>query len=173
MQEMFNYCTNLTQIPLLDTSEVTNMQDMFYNCKKLTEIPKLNTSNVTNMKEMFCSSGIKTIPALDCGNVNNFLDATASCKDLTNLEGFINLGKAYTYQTEKYGWYTLKLSSCTQLTHDSLINVINNLYDLNLTYDVANGGTLYRQDLIIGSENKAKLTEEEIKIATDKGWDVT
>ena len=48
------------------------------------------------------------------------------------------------------------------------MNVINNLYDLNLTYNVANGGTLYTQSLNLGSTNKAKLTAEEIAIATAK-----
>jgi hypothetical protein len=67
----------------------------------------------------------------------------------------------------------LNLSTCTALTHDSLINVINGLYDLNLTYDVANGGTLYTQTLNLGSTNKAKLTAEEIAIATAKGWTVS
>ena len=56
--------------------------------------------------------------------------------------------------------------------NESLMNVINNLYDLNLTYDVANGGTLYRQILRLGSTNLAKLTSDEIAIATNKGWDV-
>ena len=53
------------------------------------------------------------------------------------------------------------------------MNVINNLYDLNLTYDVANGGTLYAQSLVLGSTNMDKLTAEEIAIATAKGWNVT
>jgi hypothetical protein len=53
------------------------------------------------------------------------------------------------------------------------MNVINNLYDLNLTYDVANGGTLYTQKLTLGSTNLAKLTADEIAIATSKGWTVS
>lgn len=52
------------------------------------------------------------------------------------------------------------------------MDVINKLYDLNLTYDVANGGTLYTQVLSLGDTNKEKLTAEEIAIATNKGWTV-
>ena len=52
------------------------------------------------------------------------------------------------------------------------MSIINNLYDLNLTYDVANGGTLYRQRVQLGSTNLAKLSEEEKEIATNKGWNL-
>ena len=46
------------------------------------------------------------------------------------------------------------------------MNVINNLYD------IASAG-VKPQQLVLGSENLAKLTAEEIKIATDKGWTVS
>lgn len=53
------------------------------------------------------------------------------------------------------------------------MNVINKLYDLNLTYDVANEGTLYRQTLKLGTTNRNKLTSDEIAKATNKGWNIT
>ena len=45
--------------------------------------------------------------------------------------------------------------------------------DKHTSYDVANGGTLYTQQLVLGSTNMAKLTAEEIAIATNKGWTVS
>ena len=45
------------------------------------------------------------------------------------------------------------------------MNVINNLYDLT-----ANG--LSGQTLTLGSTNMAKLTADEIAIATNKGWTI-
>ena len=72
-----------------------------------------------------------------------------------------------------YNNYKLNLTNCTYLSHESLVDIINNLYDLNLTYNVENGGTLYAQRLVLGGTNLAKLTEEEIAIATSKGWNVT
>ena len=49
------------------------------------------------------------------------------------------------------------------------MDIINNLYDLNVTY----GSSSYKQTLNLGTTNKAKLTADEIAIATNKGWNVT
>ena len=95
------------------------------------------------------------------------------CTNLTNLGGVKDLGKSYTRKTSNNYYYKLDLSYCEKLTHESLISVINSLYDLNLTYDVANGGILYSQQLVLGSTNLAKLTAEEIAVATNKGWTVS
>lgn len=43
----------ITEIPLIDTSNYTNMQQFFNNYQGLIQIPQLNTSNVTNMQQMF------------------------------------------------------------------------------------------------------------------------
>lgn len=132
--------------------KVTNMQYMFAYCNKLTNL-NLNSFNMSK--------------------VDNIINIFYSSSQLTNLQFGSNLGKGYTQKSTNYSSYKLDLSSCKLLTHESLMNVINNLYDLNLTYDVANGGTLYTQSLVLGSTNLAKLTEEEIAIATNKGWNVT
>ena len=54
---------------------------------------------------------------------------------------------------------SLDLSPCKDLTHDSLMVVINGLQTVTSA-----------QILTLGSENLAKLTEADKKIATDKGW---
>ena len=154
MSYMFNFCNNLINLDLssLDTSKVTTMDYMFYYCNSLTN---LNLNN------------------LDMSKINSITVIFYSCSQLTNLQFGSNLGKGYTKKSNNYGNYRLDLSFCTKLTHESLMSVINNLYDLNLTYDVANGGTLYTQSLVLGATNLAKLTSEEIAIATSKGWNVT
>lgn len=172
--DMFREFYALTEIPQLDTSKVTNMKEMFYRCQALTTIPELDTSKAVNMYGVFyyCIA-LKQIPQLDASNVNNVNSVMFNCTSLENFGGFKNLGKAFTQTANNYSNYKLDLSKSILLTHESLMNVINNLYDLNLTYDVANGGTLYRQQLVLGSTNLEKLTAEEITIATNKGWDVT
>ena len=164
MSSMFSYCSSLTTIPLLDTSKVNNMSSMFNYCPKLAKIPQLNTSKVTNMSSMFndCKS-LTTIPLLDTSKVTSVYSMFNYCSSLTTLGGFTNLGQAYsTTQGANYYYCTLNLSFSPNLTHDSLINVINNLYD------IASAG-IQPQQLVLGSTNLAKLTTEEIAIATEKG----
>lgn len=135
-----NFASYIKQIPLIDTSDYTRMGYMFSSYTSLTTIPLLDTNKVTDVNSMFFG-----------------------CYLLTNLGGFTNLGQAYsTTQSANYLYYKLNLSDCGKLTHDSLMNVINNLYDI-ATKGVAT------QQLVLGSTNLAKLTAEEIQIATEKG----
>lgn len=55
------------------------------------------------------------------------------------------------------------LSTCTALTVDSLMSVINALVDLT-------GQSSKR--LILGSANLAKLSEEQKAVATSKNWNL-
>ena len=95
---------------------------------------------------------------------NGFID---ECANLTTLGGFQNLGQGYsTTTTENSSDTTLKLRYSTKLTHESLMNVINNLYDIKTK-------GVKPQQLVLGTTNLAKLTSEEIAIATEKGWNVS
>ena len=162
MNAMFHSCPSLKTIPMLDTSNVIDMSGMFANCSSLETIPMLDTSNVKDMSWMFidCSS-LKTIPMLDTSNVTNVKNILADCTSLTNLGGFRNLGKSFPTTGVIY---TLYLYS-PLLTHESLMNVINNLYDIKSI-------GIKTQTIDIGEANLAKLTAEEIAIATNKGWNI-
>ena len=167
MNSMFDNCRSLTTIPQLDTSSVTNMNYMFRYCSSLTTIPQLDISKVANMENMFynCSS-LTTISELDASSVTNITYMFTANSKLTNMGGLKNLGMAYsTTQSANYYGYKLDLSY-SPLTHDSLMNVINNLYDIK-----TKGCNV--QQLVLGSTNLAKLTAEEIAIATNKGWAVS
>ena len=147
--QMNSMCFNCSSLKTLnvegwDTSKVTTFYSAFQNCYALESLAKLNLSSATTLTNMF-----------------------GSCGRLANLGGLENLGQAYlTTAAANYNNYTLNLSSCSQLTHDSLMNVINNLYD------IATKGC-NTQKLQLGSTNLAKLTEDEIQIATAKGWTVS
>ena len=168
MRIMFWGCASLTTIPQLDTSNVTDMNQMLWGCASLTTIPQLDTSKVTYMYNMFngCKS-LTTIPLLDASNVIGVDGMLSNCTSLTTLGGFQNLGMAYdTTASDNYRNYRLNLSNSKKLTHDSLMNVINGLYDIKTK-------GCNPQQLILGSLNLAKLTAEEIQIATDKGFSVS
>lgn len=180
MSYMFHECSSLTSLDLsnFDISNVFDMSYMFNSCYKLTSlnVSNFNTSNVEDMERIFtfCTSLTElNLSSFDTSKVINVSGMLYECQNLTNLQFGYNLGKGYNQKSNNYDRYRLDLSRCPKLTHESLMNVINNLYDLNLTYNVANGGTLYTQSLALGSTNLAKLTAEEIVIATNKGWNVS
>ena len=157
MSNMFMGCSILYHIPQLDTSNVTDMGFMFYYCTSLASIPQLDTSNVTSMDRMFkkCSS-LNSIPLLDCSSITNTNDPFEydNLYNLTNLGGFKDL---------KVSWSSNFLNRVPNATVESLMNVINNLYNLT-----ANG--LSEQTLRFGTTNLNKLTADQIAVATNKGW---
>lgn len=148
MSRMFYMCINITTIPQIDTSSAINMTRMFEGCKGLTTIPQIDTSNVEYMGAMFrnCSS-LTSIPLIDASSLMEGISMFFACKSLTNLGGFAGLHAG------------IDLSHCP-LTHDSIMNVINNAADVT-DYDIR---------LKLGSANLAKITDEEKSIATNKGW---
>lgn len=160
MEKILTLCRNLTQTI-----------SMFQGCNALTTIPEFKTNNVNMMRYMFSEcTNVITIPELNADKCNTVYSMFVSCNALENFGGLQNLGKAYTAKTVNNNVYKLDLQNSKKLTYNSIMNVINNLYDLNLTYNVANSGKLYTQSLILGATNLAKLTDEEKAIATAKGW---
>lgn len=86
MSYMFNGCSSLTTIPLLNTSNVTNMQYMFQNCSILVSVPLIDTSKVTTMYDMFAlCSKLEEIPFFDTSNVTNMNGTFRSCYKLTTI----------------------------------------------------------------------------------------
>ena len=143
-RSLFSSCSNITTIPQIDTSNVTDCWGMFQNCGSLEEVPLFNMSKVTITTNLL-----------------------ANDYNLITLGGFQNLGQAYlTTAKENYGDYTLDLSISNYITHNSLMNVINNLYD------IASKG-VKTQKLILGSTNISKLSAEELQICTERGWSVS
>ena len=150
MSYMFYLCNNITTIPQIDTSSATNMVRMFQGCKRLTTISQIDTSSVEYTDSMFqnCSS-LTSIPLIDATSLTEAISMFARCSSLTDLGGFAGLHAG------------IDLTVCP-LTHDSIMNVINN------AADVTGYGYLIRLEL--GSTNLAKITDEEKAIATNKGW---
>lgn len=116
MQIMFYYCTSLQTIPLLDTSNVTNMYRMFIGSELLTSIPQLDTSNVTNMGGMFIQCYVLTsIPQLDTSNVTDMGEMFEQCSSLTSVPQ-LNTSNV----TNMYHMF----SSCPSLSNESLNNIL-------------------------------------------------
>ena len=179
MESLFRYYESLESIPLLDTSNVKTMMRMCENCKNLKSFPQFDTSKVTNFYNMLskCVS-LKELPRLDFSSAQDIRNITNGVYRYIKLGGFKDLGKGYdTSKSANNSDYALDISYgstiespnslfSTDIDHDSLMNVINDLYD------IANKG-VKTQQLVIGSRNLEKLTAEEIAIATNKGFSVS
>lgn len=150
---MFYACSSLTTIPQLDTSNGTNFGAMFNGCSALTSILQLSTSNGTNFNGMFSTcTALTTISLLNMSSMSgaSCINMFYNCTALENVtfEGTIPVRGNITV-----------FSTCPNLTVESLMSFINALTNMSdtATYTIT-----------IGSTNLAKLTEEQIQIATDK-----
>ena len=153
---IFSNWTNLTDDELSkilhynDTANCTSLSNTFQNCSTLTKIPLINTSNVTQMNSTFYGcTNLKYLPALDVGKVNSLTSLFSSAN--TNLEEihFINIKGSF------------RCSQSTKFTREALVEIIGNLVDVGAS-----------RTLTIGSTNLAKLTEDDIAVATAKGWTI-
>ena len=129
------------------TSATTSFEDAWNSCYELTTLPMIDTAKGTNFRYAwrYCSK-LKEFPALDLSKGTNFEDAWYGCSSLTTLGGFGAI-KA-----------SINLSYSPNLTAESLMNVINQAA-------VVTGKTMK-----FGSDNLAKLTDEQKSVATSKGW---
>ena len=117
-----------------------------------------DTSNVENFYSFLEQASITDLPLLDFSKATNISYMLYRCFSLTNLGGFLNLGKATTKQM------TLSLYSSSKLTTESVLNIFNNLYSVNASL----GCKIELSSTVYGN-----LTEDQIAIATNKGWTVT
>lgn len=154
-------------------SNEVNLYQMFYNANKLKEIPWLkNITAKPSMPNAFdsCSNLVK-LNKINCEKVTNVSKATARLNSLVDFGGLENIGKAYlTTVPQNYVYYTITFDSSPKITEQSLINVLNGLYD------IATKGCK-PQKVVLGSNNLAKLTSEEGQQALSnsqaKGWSIS
>ena len=169
---MFYNCTALTSIPNLDFSNVGDIGQLFYGCSKLTTIPNMNfryvsqfTGNDSTSSSNSWINGcttLQSIGVIDSDNVSNlnYAFGGAANSNIINFGGFRNLGKKYnvTNTNTNYGFLL-----APNLTYESLLNVINELYDrASVGYPVLT--------LKMHSNHMTLLSEGDIARATAKGW---
>ena len=153
---MFGGCYNLTSLDVsnFDTSKVTNMSYMFLGTWNLTslDVSNFDTSKVTNMSYMFDYDSELTdlYMNFDTRLNENFTDIFFGCNLLKNVVGKFEGTK-----------YDLNLASCP-LTEQSAMVFINGLATVTTKRTLSLSATTYDS-----------LTNEQIAIATSKGWTVT
>lgn len=169
--------------------------EMFENCA-VTDLKgilenigvTLNTSTATNLAMMFYNSKVTHIPVIDLSGISE--DNTGSifqlCTDLIEIEKLVLPSEDVSYSIDWFGTKsagtatsnleeirfegviktTFDISMCPKLSHDSLVNIIGCLMDL-----VAAGSSVKRR-LTLGATNLTRLNENEIAVATAKGWTI-
>ena len=181
---MFDDCNNLQTIDVSkwNTSSATNMSYMFSGNKLETlDVSNFNTSKVTNMRLMFSDCWSLThldISNFDTSNVLYFDFVFGGwghvCEELNisglNLTKVTQINNAFINTNCKVircdglrlpniDMSTIGLHSSTALTVDSIVGLLNALPQSDKGYSFQ-----------IGSDNIAKLSDEQKAIATDKGW---
>ena len=184
IEEMFSGCDNLITIPQLNFASAERSAKLFYNCKKLESVPDLDLGSSTDLNMSFYNcANLKSIGKLRTQSVTNFgyllygctnlqsiglLDFTSArtlgtfcgyseLKNLTDLGGFKNLNIDW---NDSFG-----LVKCPNLTKESVLNVINHLYDFR-----ANGDSTTTRTIKFHKNSLALLSDDEKAIATNKGW---
>lgn len=132
-------------------------------------VKRLKPINTSKLKVFSSGTNDFPIDAFDCDGLINVPFKKGIHNDTSTLGGFINLGKGF-LQNGTAAAHTMAFDKYMQnLSHDSLVNIFNGLYDLNLhTFTFTNQPTIQ-----LGATNYSRVSADEIKIATDKGWIVT
>lgn len=182
MYDMFNQSIYLKDIKLnIDTSKVTDMSFMFLGCDRLEtlDLSNFNTINLKSARQMisFCDK-LKTVDAsnFDTRNLSDFTSMFCNCDELTTLYANIDFSKAYNNLNLFHSDYNLTnivgrfsnikqsffIDSSPNLTVDSLMVIINGLATVT-----------EKRRLVLSATTYDSLTNEQIAIATSKGWTVT
>ena len=168
---------------------IHNGQQTFYWCKCLDDIPALckergfsfDWSNLFQMPRMYEYSSVTHIGEQPTGSSSSLQQVFYDCNKLTDIDKLIlKSDGSQTFDKTFYGCTVLENITIEgtigesisflwsdNLTHDSLMSIINALKD----YSADTSGTTYT--LTIGSTNLAKLDEDtELAVAYNKGWTV-
>ena len=181
---LFDACKKIENIDVSkwDTSSAINMGWMFNgNNLKSLDVSNFNTSKVTDMYSMFSRSRLLTqldVSNFDTSNVLDFRLVFSGwskvCEELNisglNLTRCTSIKNTFTgtkfnvirsdgLQLPNIDMSTIGLHTSTALTADSIVGLLNVLPQSDKGYSFQ-----------IGSDNIAKLSDEQKAIATNKGW---
>ena len=155
----------------LNLSKTTTMTYMLSDCSNLKTVDLGKKTSTPTTIERLCYNSAKIeeidLTGIDTSKLTIVGYAFVYCSSLITFKGLKDIGQAYLTTTSANNWaYELNFSNSSKLSYESLITIINNLYD------IATKGC-NTQKLVLGSTNLAKLTAEEINVATERGWTVS
>lgn len=143
----------------INTSLITDLSNMFNNCETLVNVnlTKFDFSKITNMKNLFFNcTNLQSVDVdvLDLVNIRNSASSIfKNCTSLTSVNAVIK-----NVRTDFY------LKDCP-LDNETAMRFINALVE---DYSIPAGSRVFTFSQVTYDT----LTEDQIKIATDKGWEV-
>ena len=124
LSSKFTSNTNLKYMPLINTSNVTNMYRTFASCTNLVSVPKLNTSNVTTMYGLFSScNNLENLDlsSFNTSNVTSMQSMFSFCSKLQNIQ----FGDNFTLEKcDNSTTLQNMFSSCDKLSNKTLNDIL-------------------------------------------------
>ena len=152
-QSMFKF-TKIKETKEIPSS-VTNGSEMFANCYELVTVRNL-PSSMKNHNSIFSGcTKLESILSMDLEKSTAAWGAFYNCKSLANITA-VSINNSYNLSLD---------FSITILTVASLVSILNALKD--------NSGNTESIPLVLGSKNLAKLSSDQILIATRKNWSLS
>lgn len=156
-----NHCYGIDKTSDFDITFTQNITDIrgFTSRSSLKKVNLMdwgiNPSQIESYYDAFANGGLLEIENLDFSSNTNTRNAiTTACANLREIYNISNI-KLSNF---------VNLSSSPEISHDSLIRVLEALYDYKAE------GSTGTYTLSLGTTNLAKLTDSEKAIATTKGW---
>lgn len=141
----------------LDFSQATTLVEIVYYTS-VTRLGVIDARSVSSLASTFAYA-LDALTTIDLLILKDDGSQTFGNNSFINCRGLINM-----IIQGVIGKNGLNLQWSTKLSHDSLMSIINALQDKSTD----TSGTIW--EVTIGSENYAKLTEDEIALAEQKGW---
>lgn len=136
----------------LDFSNTSGENNYIFTNSLFTRLGVINTTSMSTISQTFMNAKAVTIDKLILkeDGTQNFVATFTGAWQLENITIEGKIGQDVIF------------NNCTKLTHDSLMSIINALYNYS--------GTSTTKTLTLGTTNLEKLTDAEKAIATQKGW---
>ena len=160
---LFRFAFNCAALQTLNVSgwDIGNVTTLYQFCREASNITSIDTSSwtnatkVTSLKEAFykCTSlTYLDLSSIDASTVTDVSSIFYGCSSLSDFYPPSNI------------MISLDISASPNLTEDSINRIVAALYDYSNTTET--------YTLTIGSTNLAKMTDDEIAVATAKGWTI-
>lgn len=135
VNRMFELCTSLASVPLLDLNGATNTSYMFSGCRLLTSVPLFDLSTVTNASGMFQGCSFVTVPLFNTASVVTASWMFYHCTFLTTVP-LLNTSSLVNAQN--------MFEDCTALTEIPAFNLANVAYSSRMFHNCSSvtSGTL-------------------------------